>query len=85
MSNRKKKNNEISKRVQLKWDIERNPDWCWCKETLDLDADVDYEKDFAIDETDPIDGYPHPESTNYSLPIFKCKRCGKKHTLPVAY
>jgi len=85
MSNKKKRNKEIRRKHELKLEVERNPDWCWCKELLGLDADVDYNNDYAIGETDPIDGYPHPESKNYILPVFKCKRCGKKHTLPVAY
>lgn len=84
MSN-KKRNKEIRRKHELKLEIERNPDWCWCQETLGLPADVDYENDFVIGQTEPIDGFPHPESTNYVLDIYKCKRCGKKHTISIAY
>lgn len=42
--------------------MSENPDWCYCSEKLGIEEDIDYFNDTPIGETDPIDGYPHPES-----------------------
>lgn len=84
MSN-KKRNKEIRRKHELKLEVEHNPDWCWCKENLGLEPDVDYDKDFAIGETEPIDGFPRWNSKGFTQPIYKCKRCGKKHEMIIVF
>jgi hypothetical protein len=81
----KKRNKEIRRKHELKLEIKQNPEWCWCEENLGKPADVDYDKDTVIGETEPIDGYPYPASTNYTQPLYLCKRCGKKHALAIAF
>lgn len=79
----KKRNKKIREKHELKLMIENNPDWCWCEEILSKPADVDYENDLVIGETEPIDGFPYYESKSYTLPLYKCKRCGKKHAISI--
>ena len=54
------------------------PEYCYCDEP-------DYDADNSIGQTDPVDGFPHPESKNYTEPIYLCKTCGKKYVLHFAY
>ena len=46
---------------------------------MGLEPDVDFEKDEKVGYTEQINGFPYHNSTDYSLPIYICKRCGKKH------
>lgn len=82
MSNKinKAKNRAIRDKIASEKEIEENPEWCFCSELLGIESDVDCDNDNVIGHTDPIDGYPHPNSTGYTLPIYVCKRCGKKTT-----
>jgi len=81
----KKRNKEIRAKHALKLEIAQNPDWCWCKENLGLDPDVDYDKDKVIGETEPIDGFPYWNSTGFTQPLYLCKRCGKKHAMIIVF
>ena len=87
MSNKitKLKNKEIRYKISKEKEIEENPDWCFCEELVGLESDVDFDNDEIIGHTDPIDGYPYHNSTGYTLPIYVCKRCGKKTTQIIAY
>ena len=85
MSHNKKRNKEIRRKFELEKEMSENPDWCYCFEKLGVEEDIDYFNDIPIGETDPIDGYPHPESKGYTQNIYLCKRCGKKHILYLAY
>lgn len=84
MSN-KKRNKAIRAKYELQKQMVENPDWCWCDKKLGLPADVDYDKDEPIGMTEPIDGFPRWNSKGYTVPIYKCKRCGKKHDLQIAF
>lgn len=87
MSNKlnKLKNRAIRENDALIKSMEENPDCCFCEEILGLESDVDCENDEKIGYTVPIDGYPHPNSIGYTLPIYICKRCGKKTTQSIVY
>ena len=87
MSNKinKAKNREIRNNISLSNEIKENPDWCFCPELLGLEPDVDFENDEIIGKTYPIDGFPYHNSTGYTLPIYICKRCGKKISQSIVY
>lgn len=87
MSNKKTKikNNAIRYKLALDKEIQDNPDYCFCQELLGLEPDVDFENDKEIGKTDPIDGFSYWNSIGYTLPIYICKRCGKKVTLSTVY
>lgn len=61
------------------------PNDCYCFETLGLEPIVDLNNDEIIDYTEPIDGFPYWNSTNFSETIYRCKRCEKNHTIKIAY
>lgn len=79
----KKQNKLIRKKYALLKEINENPDWCYCEELLGLEPDIDETKPIGI--TEPINGFPHPESKDYTQNIFICKRCEKKATISCAY
>jgi len=87
MSNKitKEKNKEIRSKIALEKEIKENPEWCYCEELSELEPDVDFENDEIIGYTDPVDGFPYHNSTGYTLPIYICKRCGKKISQSIVY
>lgn len=87
MSNKHKKqeNNKIRLISEKEQEMLDYPDYCYCGFLLGLDADIDFELDSPIGETEPIDGYPYYNSVGYTAPIYKCKRCEKMHVLQIAY
>lgn len=85
MSHNKKHNKEIRAKYTFQQKMIDYPDWCYCYELLGLDSDVDYQNDSIIETTEPIDGYPFPASVGFTQNIYRCKRCGKKNTLQIAF
>lgn len=55
MSKNKKRNKEIREKHNLEQKIQDNPEWCYCDEP-------DYDINNPIGRTEPIDGFPFPNS-----------------------
>lgn len=62
-----------------------HPEWCYCEEVLHKEADIDWENDKPIGQTEPIDGFPFPTSEGFTQDIYRCKRCGKQYCMPIAF
>lgn len=85
MSIKKEQNREIRNRIKLQKEISENPDWCYCHELLGLESDFDPLMDDIIERSEPVDGFPYWNSTNFSINIYRCKRCNKKTGLSPGY
>jgi hypothetical protein len=81
----KQRNKTIRQKYELKQEMEKYPEYCYCEETLGLEPDIDYENDKPIGMTETADGFPYWNSTGYTVPIYLCKRCNKKHIVKIAY
>lgn len=78
MSNKKKLNKAIRAKHILEQEKLANPDWCFCQKT-------EWETDEPIGETEPVDGFPFHQNKGYTQTIYRCKTCGKKFVIPVAF
>jgi len=72
----------IKAAAELKQQMIDYPQYCYCFETQGKDPNCDYDSPIGV--TEKLTGY-HLDGTSYTftLPIFKCKRCGKKHILTI--
>jgi len=73
MSN-KKRNKEIRLKYEKQKLIKENPNDCFCD-------DPEYDENNPIGETGKIfhSKYDYNKENPFSLPIFKCKKCGKRY------
>lgn len=80
MSNKKKLNREIRQRYEREREMEQNPDTCFCEEP-------DYDEKQPIGETGKVyySIYDYKGENPFSLPIYKCNKCGKNHVLVLVY
>jgi hypothetical protein len=74
----------IAKKLQEE-QMKLHPEWCYCEEVLHKEADIDWENDMPIGQTEPVDGFPHPHSKGFTQDIYRCKRCGKQYCVPIAF
>jgi len=81
MSNRKQKskNRQIREKYEKQKLIEENPNTCFCDEP-------EYDMDKPIRETpkEYYSKYDWHHENPFSLPIYRCSKCGKEHILIVA-
>jgi len=84
MSNKenKIKMKEIKATAKLKQEMLDHPDLCYCFETLDKAPNCDYDSPIGYTEK-IVDNYLDGTQFTFRLPIFKCKRCGKKHIVSI--
>jgi len=62
-----------------------HPEWCYCEVVLHKEADVDFENDTPIGQTEPVDGFPRHNSKGFTQDIYRCKHCGRQYCVPVVY
>jgi hypothetical protein len=62
-----------------------HPEWCYCEEILHKEADVDFQHDTPIGQTEPVDGFPRWNSSGFTQNIYRCKRCGKQYCIPMVF
>lgn len=80
MSKKKKLNREIRLRYEKEKQIAENPDMCFCDEP-------EYDESKPIGETEKIyySPYDYELKNPFSLPIYKCNKCNKKHILQILW
>lgn len=84
MKKQKQLNKEIREKHELEQKMLKYPDNCYCYENIGLEPIIDT-NDEPIEYSKPIDGFPFPNSKEYSYPIYICKRCGKKYHQSIVY
>lgn len=77
--NKKELNRQIRLKHKKEKEIEENPNLCFCD-------DPDYDEKQPIGNTEKIyySIYDYNRESPFSLPIYRCNKCGKKLTLPFA-
>ena len=74
MSNKKELNRQVRLKHKKELEINENPDTCFCEEP-------DYDDSSPVGETkkEYYSIYDYKCEYPYSLPIYKCNKCGKEY------